>query len=194
MLGLVLCGGQSTRMGSDKGMMRHKTNLWAQIAIDKLERLNMKALLSVNASQIRIYREHFSEKQLIEDNLNIPAKGPLLGILTAHLLFPKEDLMIFACDMLGMETEILRKLIERQEEQPEYDAYLFVNKSQREPLSTILTSNALNKIYGMVLKGQENINSLKFALNRLNVCESHEESKYFSNFNAHEDLNGLLDS
>lgn len=194
MLGLVLCGGKSTRMGSDKGMMRHKTNLWAQIAIDKLERLNMKALLSVNASQIRIYREHFSEKQLIEDNLNIPAKGPLLGILTAHLLFPGEDLMIFACDMLGMETEILRKLIERQEEQPEYDAYLFVNKSQREPLSTILTSNALNKIYGMVLKEQENINSLKFALNRLNVCESPEESKYFLNFNAHEDLNGLLDS
>jgi molybdopterin-guanine dinucleotide biosynthesis protein A len=194
MLGLVLCGGQSTRMGSDKGMMRHSNNLWAQVAVDKLERLNMQVLLSINPSQISIYKKYFLENQLVEDDMKVPAKGPLLGILTAHLLFPMEDLMIFACDMLAMETEILRKLIRRREERPDHDAYLFLNKNQREPLSTILTANALNKIYAMVLNEHENINSLKFALNRLNVCESPEKSKYFLNVNAYEDLNGLLDS
>ncbi|MES1226406.1 MAG: NTP transferase domain-containing protein, partial [Bacteroidota bacterium] len=39
MIGVILCGGQSVRMGADKGMLRLQTKTWAQIAVDKMAQL-----------------------------------------------------------------------------------------------------------------------------------------------------------
>ena len=35
MLGIVLCGGNSSRMGSDKGLLNLQAKTWAQTSIDK---------------------------------------------------------------------------------------------------------------------------------------------------------------
>jgi molybdopterin-guanine dinucleotide biosynthesis protein A len=36
MLGIILCGGQSLRMGRDKGLLKLEAKTWAQTAIDKM--------------------------------------------------------------------------------------------------------------------------------------------------------------
>ena len=51
MLGVVLCGGQSSRMGTDKGLIKLNANTWAQAAVDKMLLLKLKVVLSVNATQ-----------------------------------------------------------------------------------------------------------------------------------------------
>ncbi|GGH03134.1 NTP transferase domain-containing protein [Pedobacter zeae] len=48
MLGIVLCGGQSLRMGTDKGLLIHQDKLWAQVAADKLSVLDLLVNFSVN--------------------------------------------------------------------------------------------------------------------------------------------------
>ncbi len=35
-VGVVICGGQSSRMGSDKGLLKLEAKTWAQTAIDKM--------------------------------------------------------------------------------------------------------------------------------------------------------------
>ena len=51
MIGVVLCGGQSTRMGSDKGLMKYKSFSFAELAISKLAEFIEQVVLSVNAAQ-----------------------------------------------------------------------------------------------------------------------------------------------
>ena len=48
MLGIVLCGGQSLRMGKDKGLLKLEAKTWAQTAIDKIAVLNFPVKISVN--------------------------------------------------------------------------------------------------------------------------------------------------
>ncbi len=47
MIGLILCGGQSSRMGSDKGLLKLEAKTWAQTAIDKMEILHIPVKISV---------------------------------------------------------------------------------------------------------------------------------------------------
>jgi molybdenum cofactor guanylyltransferase len=52
MLGIVLCGGQSSRMGTDKGMIDTNGKRWASVARDKLATLGIAVKFSVNARQV----------------------------------------------------------------------------------------------------------------------------------------------
>src|SRR6202012_3284429 len=99
MLGVVLCGGQSSRMGQDKGLIATQTTNWAGLALEKLSSLNIPVVLSVNNRQKTSYQAIFSDKLLIADNPELSLKGPLAGILSIHLQYPTEDLFILACDL-----------------------------------------------------------------------------------------------
>ena len=68
MLGIILCGGQSSRMGSDKGLLKLEANTWAQTAIDKMSALNIPIKISVNSQQYPDYKFVFPSTDLIKDN------------------------------------------------------------------------------------------------------------------------------
>ena len=65
MLGLILCGGQSQRMGSDKGLMKLHEKSWAQLAADKLAAAGIPVKLSVNEQQLSLYADIFSKDELL---------------------------------------------------------------------------------------------------------------------------------
>lgn len=48
LLGLIFCGGQSSGMGSDKGLLEYQSKSGAQHAIDRFSALAGAAKLSVN--------------------------------------------------------------------------------------------------------------------------------------------------
>src|SRR5215208_1603271 len=125
MRGVVLCGGKSSRMGKDKGLLKLYAKTWAQIAIDKLAQLDMPVVLSVNELQYEEYPSTFSIEQLIKDDNSLQLHGPLAGMLSVHRQFPVEDLFALACDMPLMEPGLLQELLDRYHEHTEYDAYIF---------------------------------------------------------------------
>jgi len=110
MLGIILCGGQSSRMGSDKGLLKLEANTWAQTAIDKMADLDIPVKISVNNKQYPGYAAVFGETNLITDDTTLQLRGPLLGVLSCHLKYPSEDLFVLACDMPLMEQSLLNKL------------------------------------------------------------------------------------
>jgi molybdenum cofactor guanylyltransferase len=194
MLGVVLCGGQSLRMGNDKGLLLHQDKLWAQLAADKLKSLDLPVNFSVNPSQQPIYFGYFGGQQLIVDDVSLDIRGPLLGVLSAHLSNPAEDLFLLACDMLRMETRLLEKLIHPYRSAKSFDAYIFSKDGQQEPLCGIYTIEGLSKIVKLLQPNGLAKHSMKYILSKLNVCEMMvEEQDYccFGNFNAHAELNGL---
>jgi molybdopterin-guanine dinucleotide biosynthesis protein A len=193
MLGLILCGGQSQRMGSDKGMLKQEEKNWAQSAVDKMAALNIPVKLSVNEQQFPLYEAMFLKNDLIVDNNSLSLKGPLLGTLSCHLAFPNEDIFILACDMPLMEISIPSSLYKIYQQQNS-DAYIFTNDGEAEPLCGIYTAKGLAFILAMLNKGELVKYSMKFMLEHLTVTKiplREEEKKYFRNINTHSELNGL---
>ena len=190
MIGLILCGGQSERMGTDKGLIKSAEKTWAQTAADKMALLNIPVIFSINKKQQDLYAKIFSQNELIVDNDMLDLKGPLLGLLSCHLAFPGEDLFVLACDMLYMKTDLLVKLLEKYQQQIA-DAYIFSNDVKAEPLCGIYTDRSLSYVSDLYKTKKLHTYSMKFILEQLNVCAvplEDEEKKYFQNFNSPSDI------
>lgn len=194
MLGVILCGGQSTRMGTDKGLIKLHANTWAQTALDKMAALQLKVVLSVNLTQYSDYLSVFDGGQLVKDDAALNLKGPLAGVLSVHLQYPDEDLFVLACDMPLMESAMLKELLGVYDEHPLSDAYVFTNNEEPEPLCAIYSAKGLAYIVHLLNAKELTRHSMKFMLEHINTFPTplnENKKKYFRNFNAHAELNGL---
>ena len=192
MKGIVLCGGQSLRMGKDKGLlMGSKKITWAQQAFSLLSKLDIEVAFSVNQRQFPSYKRVFFSHKLIIDNPGLKIMGPLVGILSAHADYPKEDLMVLACDMIEMKLEVLNFLFQQYSQEKDYDAWLFKENNIAEPLCAIYSASGLKKIADQNKKNMLEKHSLQYVLGQINVLElsiNPEWKKSFSNMNTVSDL------
>ncbi len=194
MLGLILSGGKSARMGRDKGLLKNNKINWVQTIKLKLELLNLPIKISINATQIENYATIFDTNLLIVDNKDLKVKGPLLGLLSAHLQNPKESIFIIACDLQLMHTDLIKELLHNHHNYNNYDAYVFINENELEPLCGIYTSNALSKIVSLLLNNQIRKFSMKYILELLKtkqISVQPHQVQYFTNFNTLEKLKEL---
>jgi len=194
MLGIILCGGHSSRMGTDKGLMSHNDEIWAKLAGDKISGLDVPLAFSINETQRQSYAGLLNRDQLIIDLPELDVNGPLRGVLSAHLENPSEDLFLLACDMVLMEGRLLRLLADAYHEDNSFDAYIYKKGGEQEPLCGIYKAVGLEKIMHKIQTTGLEKHSMKFVLNQLSVCELIVEEldyKCFMNFNAHAEINGL---
>jgi molybdopterin-guanine dinucleotide biosynthesis protein A len=194
MLGTILCGGQSTRMGSDKGLMKMQADTWAKVAFDKIAALSLPVVVSVNSKQQQDYVAVFPDTPLIKDNDSLKLKGPLCGVLSVHLAYPSEDLIILACDMPLLESVLLKDLLKYYQDQQAPDAFVYTNDGQPEPLCGIYKAKGLAHIIQLYQSGQLPRHSMKYMLEHINtflIPLPGDQKNSFRNFNAHAELNGL---
>ena len=78
MIGVVFCGGKSTRMGTDKGLIPLVEGNWASLAFEKMSSLGITVKVSINSDQQKDYLNFFEKEQLLTDNLSLGVAGPLL--------------------------------------------------------------------------------------------------------------------
>ncbi len=192
MKGIVLCGGQSLRMGKDKGLLiGSKKITWAQQAFSLLSKLDLEVAFSINTHQSPTYKRVFFSHTLIPDKKGLTVKGPLTGILSAHSTFPKEDLVVLACDMIEMKLEVLVHMYNQYQVHPEFDAYVYKDKTMQEPLCAIYTARGLKKINDMHKNNLLEKFSMMYALDQINVLYIPiipENKKAFLNMNTVSDL------
>ena len=194
MTGVILCGGKSMRMGADKGLLRLQANTWAQTAVDKIAVLHLPVFLSVNEKQYDDYAKIFDANHLVADDNTLGFSAPLGGLLSVHKQFPAEDLVVLACDMPLMESSLIRELYDHYQMNKGFDAYIYGNDGEPEPLCGIYTAKGLSSILNMLLAGKLKKYSMKFMLEHLRVLSipiAEDYKKCFRNFNAHAELNGL---
>jgi molybdopterin-guanine dinucleotide biosynthesis protein A len=194
MTGLVLCGGQSSRMGTDKGLLKLHGRTWAEATADKLNALALPVILSVNEQQYQTYISLFTEKQIIRDNLSLGIRGPLCGVLSAHLLFPDEDLFVLACDMPLLDVKVLKNLMEAVEKFPSSGAVLYDNNGEPEPLCGIYRASSLAFVVMLQQQGSLSKHSMKYMLEQMKptlLPLRADQQSSFRNFNVSSELNSL---
>ncbi|HMI03867.1 MAG TPA: molybdenum cofactor guanylyltransferase [Pedobacter sp.] len=158
LMGVVLCGGESKRMGKDKGLLLKDEQPWAVIIADKLAQHGLEVAVSVNELQKQSYRNIFPERTLIVDH--IPISGPLNGLLSVHQRFPDHDLLLMACDLTEMDKDTLDTLIGAYREQPGHEFYVYRHNGFAEPFCAIYTAAAL----AAVLQQQESGELRRYSL------------------------------
>ncbi len=188
--GLVLCGGKSTRMGEDKGLLLLKDQTWAEIAFQKLKKTGIPVHLSVNPDQKDKYLQLFDSSLLVVDSVAIP--GPLAGVMSAHLFLKDQDLLLLACDMTDVSTDTIIELTEAFNANKErYDFFVYKNESEYEPMLGIYTSKGIQKAYALFKDGKMKKFSMKYLLETgvvFSIPVSENQKKEFKNYNSREDF------
>lgn len=138
--GLVLAGGKSTRMGTDKGMISYHGMPQREYLYHLLSRVCDETYVSIRHDQ----KGGFSESmQIIVDDDSY--KGPYNGLLSAHNRFPEVAWLVLACDLPLIDLASLQELIAGRD--PNLLATAFADREDPlpEPLCAIWEPHALKK-------------------------------------------------
>lgn len=181
LLGVVLCGGESRRMGSDKGLLPIGDGTWANYVGYKLSALQIPVVYSINANQQLQYIEIISEDHLVVDSFDLP--GPVRGLFSVHQKFPNKNLLLLACDMLNVQAVTLQKLLHSYIANG-FDYYAFRDENFYQTFCAIYTSKGLkNELLRLNERVIENY-SLQTILQTGFTCPIEiEDVSAFANYN-----------
>lgn len=131
--GLILAGGESSRMGSDKSLLNYHGLPQAEYLYHLAKSLNLPSFISCRSGQIE--RLKLSELPVITDRFT--GFGPLGGILSAMATYPDKAWLVMACDLPLLTSETLNDLIRARDPQKLATAYFNQERKQFEPLFAI---------------------------------------------------------
>ena len=104
--GIILAGGKSTRMGTDKGFISFKNKTFVEHIITAIQPLVNEIIIISNHNSY----DQFELKRY--DDL-IKNAGPLAGIYTGLHYSNTENNLLVSCDVPLINKEVLQKLIEQ---------------------------------------------------------------------------------
>ena len=135
--GLVLAGGESRRMGRDKGTLVLHGAPQAERQWQLLDSVCERAFVSVNAAQAS--REPYRQLPLVIDEGE--RQGPMTGLLSAASAHPDVAWLVLAVDMPFVDDVLLRELIAARD--PSLEATAFRHGGMIEPLCAIWEPSSL---------------------------------------------------
>jgi len=131
--GLVLAGGRSTRMRSDKAALSYGGRPQLAEAYDLVARHAGRTFVSVRADQAgEPLRAGFP--QVVDG----PAgRGPIAGIIAAQAAHPEAAWLVVACDLPQLDDETLDELVRRRDPARLATAFASAHDGLPEPLCAI---------------------------------------------------------
>ena len=136
--GLVLAGGQSTRMGRDKALLERNGRSQLARMMALLDARVERAFVSTRADQSdEPERRRFAQ---IVDGYD--GMGPLAGILSAMDAYPAADWLVVACDLPNVDDQTLRHLLAERSPSKPFTAFTSSYDNLPEPLCAIYRSGS----------------------------------------------------
>lgn len=149
LLGLVLAGGHSRRLGSDKAAVVLDGRPMLERAVALLATLVPEVWVAVRADQAGdALRGRF---RLLVDVA--PGIGPAAGILAAHAAMPGAAWLVMACDMPRMGTDELARLVAARDPAACATAFRGAHDGRPEPLCAIYEPATLARFQRQVAGG-----------------------------------------
>lgn len=94
-IGLVFCGGKSSRMGQDKMWLNYYGKPQAYYIYEQMQNVCKKVYISCNKSQHSKISTNYN--CIVDDDL-FGDIGPMKALLTAFKNFPKASFLVVGCD------------------------------------------------------------------------------------------------
>ena len=138
LFGLVLSGGKSTRMGTDKGLIQYHSLPQREHLYQLLSEVCEQTFMSLRKEQEASVPFGFAT--LTDDD---QFKGPYNGLLSAHQRYPDAAWLVLACDLPLIDVAALKELISARDVTKQATAFALKANPLPEPLCAIWEPHAL---------------------------------------------------
>jgi molybdopterin-guanine dinucleotide biosynthesis protein A len=152
--GLVLCGGESTRMKRDKALLQYDHAIQWKKVREMLSLFCDEVVVSVNGDQHRTWVKD-EEGIFVVDRPQFKDNGPLTGILSVMESDPETGYFVAAIDYPLLKTEHLIELFNARRK--EHEAVCYVNNNRTEPLISIFEKKAVRKLQEYFAEGGNSV-------------------------------------
>lgn len=178
---VVLAGGKSSRMGTDKCDLKIGNSTFLEWQIEK------GRCLGIPDIQVSGYRGEYCSAPVTPDRF--PGKGPLGGLESCFRRAGEERVLVLSVDLPLLPAEELAYLIKKSREKTK-KAMILVHQGKEEPMTGIYDRDLADE---MLLEIRERKGSVFAFLNRIGyeTCESSAAESCFANINCPEDYKKL---
>ena len=153
--GLVLAGGASTRMHSDKAALVYHDRPQLDWTMQLAAGVCRRSFVSVRAEQARDPLRGAHEQIVDRVPAASPAMGgPLVGILSALETHPEAAWLVLACDLPFVDRATLDHLVANRDPQRVATAYRSSHDGLPEPLCAIFEPRALEPMREFAAQGR----------------------------------------
>ena len=178
--GIILAGGKSSRMGSDKGFLMFNGKPFVQHIIDAMTGFVSEILIVSNNPDY----DTFGLKRV---NDIIENAGPLAGIYSGLNVSKTKYNLILSCDVPLITSNILKKLID-ETSNDDADIVQVESQGKAMPLIAIYKNSCKEIFFSLLKKGEKR---LQFAVNQCKVKSiilNSQDEKSTINVNTPEEL------
>lgn len=177
--GVILAGGKSSRMGTDKGFLKLNGKLFIEHII---------AVLTPFVSEIIIVSNHpeYDNFKLKRVPDFVENAGPLAGVYSGLLASKTENNLVLSCDIPLINSEILAELVRQIDDVSEIIQIESNGKTM--PLISVYNKSCETVFSSLLNQGERR---LRFAVNQCkvkNILLNKEQEKRVSNINTPEQL------
>lgn len=179
--GIILAGGKSSRMGTDKVLLEIDKKTLLERAIELLKPFCTTLIISSNNPDHKKI-----EYEFIPDE--IKNCGPIAGVYTCLKKSKTEWNFVISVDSAYVELDFVKFLISKIDE---FNAVVPIHKKGKEPLIALYNKSSLKEIARRIENGNYKMYHLLDALNTKFVDSNNWNTKYpklFHNINRPEDL------
>lgn len=180
--GIILAGGKSSRMGTDKGFLKLNGIFFIEHSIAALQPLVGQILIVSSNPDYDVFN-----LKRVEDL--IKNSGPLAGIYSGLKHSKTKYSLVLSCDIPLIKTEVLEKLIEANDDVSE--VIQIVSNNRPMPLIALYKKTCEESFYQLL---QNDERRLHIAINQLRVKDiilNSESEILTNNINTPEELKNV---
>lgn len=181
--GIILAGGKSSRMGTDKGFLKLNGKLFIEHSIAAMKPLVSQIMIVSNNPEYDAFK-----LKRVEDI--IKNSGPLAGIYSGLHHSETEYNLVLSCDIPLIKTSVLEKLIEANDEVS--GIIQIVSNNRQMPLIALYKKTCEATFYKLL---QNDERRLHVAINQCkvkNVILNSEFEIFTENINTPEELENIV--
>ena len=186
-VGIVLIGGQSSRMGQDKASLEINSLPLYKIAAQKLQPLCHQVYLSVNKNQ---HTKNTYEYPTIIDQYE--AQGPIGALLSCMQAIEDAPLLVLACDMPFITDSEITTLLQQRNLNQICTTFYNTTSHYYEPMLSIWEPRGKHTLQAYFEAG--NLSLQKFLIQQNIPKINIPEASNFSNINHPEEWKSIINS
>ena len=178
---IVLSGGKSSRMGTDKCDLIYNNESLINLQIDKLNEIGIEDIIAAG------YRGKNCKTKIVRDDI---MKGPLSGIYVGLNNIKNDRALVISVDVPLVKKGTIKKVIEYSFEK-DLDIAMVMHHGNREPLIGVYKKELVKKIEAILRS--ESYSVMKLAdMCKYEFVDVEDDDEDFLNVNYKDDYDKLL--